>query len=266
MKVSISSPAKINLHLKILDKNSDGYHNLDTSFQFIDLYDFMTFEQAKDGILIDINNSSLNAKENTIYKAAVSLQELSKKNYGAKITIQKNIPIGAGLGGGSSNAATTIMIWGLNLNQDQMINIGRTIGADVPFFINCKNAFASGVGDIFQEKKSDISKYIIIDPKIFNSTQKMFSDYEESKKNKNELLEDNQNSFWGIFIKSNREVEDFYRKNSKKHQIYLSGSGSSMFIKYNSDAEKDKILKIIPSNWRFFLAKPLQYSPLREFV
>ena len=91
MKVSISSPAKINLHLKILDKNSDGYHNLDTSFQFIDLYDFMTFEQAKDGILIDINNSSLNAKENTIYKAAVSLQELSKKNYGAKITIQKNI-------------------------------------------------------------------------------------------------------------------------------------------------------------------------------
>ena len=86
------------------------------------------------------------------------------------------------------------------------------------------------------------------------------------KKNKNELLEDNQNSFWGIFIKSNREVEDFYRKNSKKHQIYLSGSGSTMFIKYNSDAEKDKILKIIPSNWRFFLAKPLQYSPLREFV
>ena len=95
MKVSISSPAKINLHLKILDKNIDGYHNLDTSFQFIDLYDFMTFEQAKDGILIDTNNSLLNAKKNTIYKAAVSLQELSKKNFGVKITIKKNIPIGA---------------------------------------------------------------------------------------------------------------------------------------------------------------------------
>jgi 4-diphosphocytidyl-2-C-methyl-D-erythritol kinase len=147
-----------------------------------------------------------------------------------------------------------------------MINIGKQIGADVPFFINCKNAFASGIGDIFQEKKSDISKYIIIDPKIFNSTQKMFSDYEESKKNKNELLEDDQNSFWGIFLKSNKEVRDFYRKNSKKHRIYLSGSGSTMFIKYNNEAEKHKILKIIPSNWRFFLAKPLQYSPLREFV
>ena len=210
MKISISSPAKINLHLKILDKNSDGYHNLDTSFQFIDLYDFMTFEQAKDGILINTNNSSLNAKENTIYKAAVSLQELSKKNYGAKITIKKNIPIGAGLGGGSSNAATTIMvlnkIWGLNLNQDQMINIGRTIGADVPFFINCKNAFASGIGDIFQEKESDISKYIIIDPKIFNSTQKMFSDYEKSKKNKNALLKDDQNSYNSGFFYCN-----FYR-------------------------------------------------------
>ena len=157
-------------------------------------------------------------------------------------------------------------LWGLNLNQEQMINIGRTIGADVPFFISCKNAFASGIGDIFQEKESDISKYVIIDPKIFNSTQKMFSDYEKSNKNKNELLKDDQNSFWGIFLKSNKEVEDFYRKNSKKHQIYLSGSGSAMFIKYNNDAEKDKILKIIPSNWRFFLAKPLQYSPLMEFV
>ena len=108
MKVSISSPAKINLHLKILDKNSDGYHNLDTSFQFIDLYDFMTFEQAKDGILIDTNNSLLNAKENTIYKAAVSLQELSKKNFGVKITIKKNIPIGAGLGGGHDEREQTL--------------------------------------------------------------------------------------------------------------------------------------------------------------
>ena len=171
MKISISSPAKINLHLKILDKNSDGYHNLDTSFQFIDLYDFMAFEQAKDGILLDTNNSSLNEKENTIYKAAVSLQELSKKNYGAKITIKKNIPIGAGLGGGSSNAATTIMvlnkIWKLNLNQVNMINIGRTIGAYVPFFINCKNAFSLSIGYIFQEKISDIYKNIINYPKIF---------------------------------------------------------------------------------------------------
>ena len=89
MKVSISSPAKINLHLKILDKNSDGYHALDTSFQFIDLYDFMTFEQVKDGIFVNTNNSSLNTKDNTIYKAAVSLQELSKKNSGVKITIKK---------------------------------------------------------------------------------------------------------------------------------------------------------------------------------
>ena len=130
-----------------------------------------------------------------------------------------------------------------------MINIGRTIGADVPFFINCKNAFASGIGDIFQEKESDITKYIIIDPKIFNSTQKMFSDYEKLKKNKNEFLKDDQNSFWGIFLKSNKEVKDFYKKNSKKHQIYLSGSGSTMFIKYNSDAEKDKICKIIPVSY-----------------
>jgi len=270
MKISIKSPAKINLYLKILSKNKDGYHNLDTSFQLIDLYDSMTFEHIKDGLKIETNNSSIDSINNTIHKAVLSMQELSKQNYGIKIKVEKNIPIGAGLGGGSSNAASTIIVlnklWELNLSQFEMMNIGKRIGADVPFFINCKNAFASGIGDVLQEKESDTSKYIIIDPKIFNSTKKMFSDYESFKKDKNELISNYQNSFWGIFLKENKEVEIFYKQNIKKYRIFLSGSGSTMFIKYNSDVEKEKILKIIPANWRFFLAKPLQYSPLMEFV
>jgi 4-diphosphocytidyl-2C-methyl-D-erythritol kinase len=79
-------------------------------------------------------------------------------------------------------------------------------------------------------------------------------------------FKNHQNSFWAIFIKNNKEIEDFYNKINKDYEICLSGSGSAMFIKYNNAQEKEKILKIIPSNWRFFLAKPLQYSPLREFV
>ena len=270
MKISINSPAKINLHLKILDKNKYGYHNLDTSFQFIDLFDFMTFEQTKDEIVIESNNSFLKGKENTIYRSAEVLRDISNNKLGINIKIKKNIPIGAGLGGGSSNAASVLLIlnkiWGLNLTQNEIIDIGRGIGADVPFFLNCKNVLASGIGDVFKDKDSDVSKYVLVNPKIFNSTKQMFLLYEQARKNANEFLTDNQNSFWGVFLHNNKQVEDFYKKNIEKHKIYLSGSGSTMFIKYNNESEKKKILKIIPSNWRFFLAKPLQCSPLIEFV
>jgi 4-diphosphocytidyl-2-C-methyl-D-erythritol kinase len=270
MRLSINSPAKINLHLKIIDKDDNGYHNLDTSFQFIDLFDYMTFEKLEDEILIESNAPSIKNEDNIIYKSALLLKNISKKELGVKIKIKKNIPIGAGLGGGSSNAASTLLalnkLWELNLHPAEIINTGRNIGADVPLFLNCKNVLAKGIGDIFQEKNSDTSNYIIVDPKIFNSTKKMFSDYDKSLKDQKNLFKDDQNSFWGIFLKNNKQIEDFYKKNIKNHKIYLSGSGSAMFFKYKNEIEKQKILKIIPSNWRFFFAKPLQYSPLKEFV
>ena len=266
--IAIKSPAKINLHLKILGKLSNGYHELDTSFQLIDLSDDLVFSDCSDHISVSCDGASIAQENNIIYKAAKIMEGIVNNNCGININVKKNIPIGSGLGGGSSNAASTILvlnkIWNMNLDEKEMVDIGRKMGADVPFFIKGTNAYASGIGDIFNPKDSISEKIIIIDPMIFNSSKEMFDEYDNWKKGSSDPLISEQNSFWNIFIDRNKSVREFYQKNIKKHEICLSGSGSSMFIRYTSDSEMKKILKIIPPKWRFFLAKPLQYSRLKS--
>jgi 4-diphosphocytidyl-2-C-methyl-D-erythritol kinase len=170
------------------------------------------------------------------------------------------------LGGGSSNAASTICalnkMWDLRLSLNEMMLIGLDLGADVPLFIKGENAYAGGVGEKLVEKKPIDEKLIIISPDILNSTEEMFNLY-DIQEGPTELFSQ-QNSFWKVFVEKNEEIKEFYEQYAKKFEICLSGTGSSMFIKYNNNSEKQKILKIIPSNWRFFLAKPLQYSPLKS--
>ena len=135
-KIKTKCPAKINLFLKVLNKRVDGYHNLETSFQLIDLADDISFEVCDEDILIASNKNFLCNTENTVFKSAQKIKDLFKINDGIKININKRIPIGAGLGGGSSNAASTIValntLWKLNLGITELINIGKEIGADVP--------------------------------------------------------------------------------------------------------------------------------------
>ncbi|MAQ98504.1 MAG: 4-(cytidine 5'-diphospho)-2-C-methyl-D-erythritol kinase, partial [Gammaproteobacteria bacterium] len=136
-KIQINSPAKINLFLKVKEKNQDGYHNIDTSFQLIDLFDRMSFETSDNGIVIKSNESFLENKNNTIYRSAKLLLKFIDGEMGVNIKIEKSIPIGAGLGGGSSNAASTLIalnkLWNLELSKDKLIKIAKKIGADVPF-------------------------------------------------------------------------------------------------------------------------------------
>ena len=269
-KISVKSPAKLNLYLKIISKLPDNYHELSTRFQLIDIYDDLSFSNTESNhISVICSDNSIKEENNIVYKTAILMQKINNGG-GVKIELNKAIPTGAGLGGGSSNAASTIILlnklWEMNLNLRQMKDIGRDIGADVPFFIIGRNACATGVGDIFEEIDSDKSNYIVIHPRIFNSTKAMFDKYDAANLDKKNMGIDKQNSFWSIFLNDNEQVKIFYEQNIKKYKICLSGSGSSMFIKYNDELEKEKILKIIPSNWRFFEAKPLQYSPLEEFV
>ena len=261
----IKSPAKINLFLKVIKKLANGYHELETAFQLIDLYDTIEFQKTSHKINVSCTDTRIDAEENIVFKAAALLKEVTDSNIGANIKIIKNIPIGSGLGGGSSNAASTICVlnkmWGLGLTNDEMMSVGLELGADVPLFIKGENAYGGGVGEQLIAKKSIDTKLIIIYPNIFNSTKEMFDLYDLQKES-DKLSQ--QNSFWKAFIDKSEEIKGFCEEYSQKFEICLSGTGSSMFIKYNNDFEKEKILKIIPSNWRFFLAKPLQYSPLKS--
>ena len=264
--IETQCPAKINLFLRVLNKRIDGYHNIETSFQLVDLCDLMSFERTTDGIIIESNKDFLRGQDNTIFTSASKIKEyLSDQEYGVKISIQKNIPTGSGMGGGSSNAASTIIalnkLWNLNLSENKLISIAKEIGADVPFFMFGKNALGTGIGDELQETSSIKKNILVIDPLIHNSSKNMFNLLEEWKENKNNSLS-KQNHFLNVFIEKNEEVKDFVKNTGKNYSINLTGSGSCMFICYKDDKEINEILKKIPSKWRLFFCKPLQYSPI----
>ena len=260
-------PAKINLNLQILDKREDGYHNIRTHFQLIDIYDHLKFKSNKDGnIIVKSQEAYLQDKNNTIYVAAEKLQNLTNVNEGIEVEVKKNIPIGSGLGGASSNAASTLValnkIWGLNLNKPELIKIAATIGADVPFFVFGKNAVGEGIGDKLEEINVTSKKILLITPNIHSSSKEMFNFYDQSQNSVIEIISDKQNSFWNVFLSQNPSIKDFIFSNNLENKINLSGSGSSLFINYEDNSEIDKIVKKIPRNWRLFFSKPLQYSPI----
>ena len=119
-----------------------------------------------------------------------------------------------------------------------------------------------GIGDILKNTESIENNIFIIDPKIHNSSKEMFTLYDSWIKNNKDANDYSQNSFWNIFIKENHIIQKFYDENINNYELKLSGSGSCMYIEYKERQEIDQILKKIPSNWRFFFCKPLQYSPI----
>ena len=163
----LNSPAKINIYLKILKRRSDGYHELESAFQLINLYDELEVSSTKSKeIKIECNPDIIKLEENIIFKAVQLIKNKYKVKQGIYIKLKKEIPIGAGLGGGSSNAASILLalnnLWKLEISQKDLLKLGKDLGADVPFFLNGKNAYVSGIGDKLKEKKSDGSKYILI--------------------------------------------------------------------------------------------------------
>ena len=267
--LTTKSPAKINLYLHILDKRDDGYHNIKTHLQLIDIYDHIKFKTSKNrNIYIKSKESYLNNKDNTIYNAAKKLQNYQKRNSfkGVEIEVDKNIPIGSGLGGASSNAASTLIVlnklWNLNLSEDKLMKIAATIGADVPFFVYGKNAFGEGIGEKLKEVDVISDKILIFNPNIHCSTKKMFSLHDKFLKNNKNISLSNQNHFWNIYLDINPNIKNFITNNQLEEKINLSGSGSCMFIKYKNKKDIDKIIEKMPSNWRLFFSKPLQYSPI----
>ncbi len=149
--IKVPSPAKLNLFLHITGRRENGYHELQTIFQLIDLYDWMSFEPCVSETIQIEGLADVQLEQNLIYRAAQLLRPHAKKPCGLKIHIEKNIPMGAGLGGGSSNAATTLIVlnqlWQCDLNEQQLADYGVQLGADVPIFVFGRNAWAEGIGE-----------------------------------------------------------------------------------------------------------------------
>ncbi|MBF0264094.1 MAG: 4-(cytidine 5'-diphospho)-2-C-methyl-D-erythritol kinase [Gammaproteobacteria bacterium] len=269
------APAKLNLFLHITGKRTDGYHNLQTIFQLIDYYDEISFSPRDDqqiSALYQIQN--INPDNDLILKSAILLKNYAQKRnlldnsqaYGLDIALKKLIPMGGGLGGGSSDAATTLLslnkLWSLDLSKQELISIAAKIGADVPIFIYGKNAWAEGIG----EKLTDIVLpkrwFFVLTPSVHISTKLLF---QSDKLNRNcELLtidnytkSETTNVFEKIVLNEYPEVKCAYDWLSQFAKVRMTGTGACVFSEFDSEQSCLEIKNKLPENLKGFYAQSL---------
>ena len=272
--LTLNSPAKLNLNLSVLGKRIDGMHEIKTRFQLINLSDEVLIKKTlSKSISVKTNLApSIENKKNIVFSAIKLLSDHIGKEIYCEVDIVKNIPLGGGLGGGSSNAATALIginfLFELGLTSKELMQLGEKLGADVPFFIFGKNAFASGIGEILSEDNKNIDdKYLLLFPQIHSSTKELFSKWDGLNKSaQKSLLDNEENSFLPIFLDQNREVKIIFHELCKNNSFKLSGTGSTIFCTYDDISEIEKTLKKIPSKWRHSFCEPLQCSPLLKYI
>jgi 4-diphosphocytidyl-2-C-methyl-D-erythritol kinase len=272
--LKLNSPAKLNLNLSVLRKRIDGMHEIKTRFQLINLSDEVLIKKTSSkSISVKTNLApSIENKKNIVFSAIKLLSDHIGKEIHCEVDIVKNIPLGGGLGGGSSNAATALIginfLFELGLTSKELMKLGEKLGADVPFFIFGKNAFASGIGEILSEDSKNIDdKYLLLFPQIHSSTKELFSKWDGLNKSaQKSLLDNEENSFLPIFLDQNREVKIIFHELCKNNSFKLSGTGSTIFCTYDDISEIEKTLKKIPSKWRHSFCEPLQCSPLLKYI
>lgn len=239
----LPSYAKINLFLHITGRRADGFHNLQSWFQFIDLKDTLSFTctNAHDSLRIKSNfNAVCASKDNLIYKAACAVKPFAKKLTGVNVALDKQIPTGAGLGGGSSNAATTLIglnqLWACNLNQAQLIDIGKHIGADVPIFLFQKAAWAEGIGEKLTEKSYIEQSALIIKPDFHAATSRLFQ-HPKLKRNREKRLchttfnlNGLENDFLPVIEELYPEILQHFANLPDKNQLRLTGTGACFYL------------------------------------
>ena len=272
--IRVASPAKLNLFLHITGRRENGYHELQSIFQLIDLYDWLEFTPIE---LNEIQINGLNnvdLQQNLIFKATEILKPYAKKPTGLNISIEKNIPMGAGLGGGSSNAATTLImvnkLWQCGLTIEQLADLGVKLGADVPIFVHGLNAWAEGIGEHLTFIDLDQKKFIVLKPDCFISTQLLFSqktltrDTKPTKFCAYQLTPSNfGNNFEPLARNLYPKVNEAMQYLDQFGKAKLTGTGACVFIEVTEKMNVDDILKNAPC--KSYLVSSLKESPLRHF-
>ena len=272
--IRVPSPAKLNLFLHIVGRRDNGYHELQSIFQLIDLYDWISFETIEEDQIQIEGLAEVKLEQNLIYRAAQYLRPHAKTPCGLKISVEKNIPMGAGLGGGSSNAATTLIVlnqlWQCGLNDEQLAAYGVQLGADVPIFIFGQNAWAEGVGEHLSFIDLAQKQFIVLKPDCFISTQLLFSQKTLTRDTKPTTFCAYQlepslfgNNFEPLARQLYPEVEEAMQYLDQFGQAKLTGTGACVFTDVTQKMDVKQILQNAPC--RAYLVNSLAESPLRHF-
>lgn len=276
------APAKLNLFLHIVGRRADGYHLLQSVFQLIDRCDTLDFFLRPDGEIHRLNEvPGVAEQDDLVIRAARLLQSHAEVKVGVDIRLHKLLPMGGGLGGGSSDAATTLMalnrLWDCRLSRAALMELGLQLGADVPFFIFGKNAFVEGIGEVMQEVACPPRWFVVLEPGVHIATPTIFSAKELTRDTKPVRIAD--------FSKANKIVWkndlqtvacvlhppvqaaiDWLNQFKTDHKIEadearMTGSGSCVFIAVSTESDAKKMQENVPDTWNSWRAKALQQHP-----
>lgn len=278
MMMRFPAPAKLNLFLYITGQRADGYHTLQTLFQFLDYGDTIGFELRTDGIIRLLTPiAGVPDEENLIVRAARLLMREAQKTgrlpvgSGADIQIDKRLPMGGGLGGGSSNAATVLValnhLWHCGLSVDELAELGLTLGADVPVFVRGHAAFAEGVGEILTPVEPEEKWYLVAHPGVSIPTPTIFSDPELPRNTPKRSIEtllkcEFSNDCEVIARKRFRKVDEALTWLLEYAPSRLTGTGACVFAEFDTESAALQVLEQAPAWLRGFVARGVNLSPL----
>lgn len=270
----LPAPAKLNLMLHILGRRPDGYHELQTLFQFLDHGDELGFSLREDGeIHLRTEVPGVPHDSNLIVRAARSLQQASGTRLGADIWLDKRLPMGGGIGGGSSDAATTLLgldhLWRTHLGEERLAELGLALGADVPVFVRGRAAFAEGVGERLQPVTLEEPWFLVAIPQVFVSTAEVFTDPELTRNsapiNLRSLLEGgSRNDCQPVVEKRYPEVRNALMWLNKFTSARLTGTGACVFGSFPNRDDADKVARQLPATLPSFVAKGSNISMLHR--
>ena len=268
------APAKLNLMLRVVGRRPDGYHLLQTVFQFIDLCDELSFRVRADGEVRRINEvPGVPAHDDLTLRAANLLRNETGCKAGADIRVEKRIPLGGGLGGGSSDAATVLValnhLWGCGLERSQLMHLGLKLGADVPIFIHGHAAWAEGVGEQFTDIEPATPYYLLLAPATRVDTGKIFQDPELTRNSSRITIRDflagaHGNDCLAVVKRRYPEVAAAYDWLADRAEARLTGTGACLFAACESQAAADELRRQRPAGVDGFVVRGVNRSPLLD--
>ncbi|NTV10524.1 MAG: 4-(cytidine 5'-diphospho)-2-C-methyl-D-erythritol kinase [Zoogloea sp.] len=272
----VPAPAKINLFLHVVGRRPDGYHLLQTAFRMLDWGDRITLRVREDGAILRTNDvPGVPSESDLTVRAALLLQRETGCRLGAEITVEKCIPMGGGLGGGSSDAASVLIglnrLWGCGLGREQLQALGLRLGADVPFFIFGRTAFAEGVGEALQPMELPAAWYVLLAPAVSVPTSEIFSAQELTRDTKILIMRDfaanaTRNDMQAVVCNRYPEVRKALEWLSEFGAARMSGSGACIFAPFDTQAQAQRVVEAGRSKWRAWAVQALDRHPLYDWV
>ena len=270
------APAKLNLFLHVVGRRADGYHDLQTLFQLIDLCDSIGLAPRADGRIERVEGmAEVPPEADLAVRAARLLQQATGCTLGADIAVRKRIPAGGGLGGGSSDAATVLRVldrlWGVGLGRDELAALGLTLGSDVPVFLHGSSAWAEGRGKLLEPVALPERWYLLIHPGVAVSTAAIFQAPELTRNSPLITIRaffqaGSRNDCEPIVRRRHPEVDAALRWLTARTEARMSGTGACVFAGFDSAEDAGRIAAAVPDRWRSWVVRGLNRSPLEALL